>query len=716
MDLQIMKFPDKYDKIYCMDTVRILPGKPLDQGAVYTDGGVNFCLFSRHASAVFLELFNNPDDSMPWKTVELNPQINKTGDIWHVFVAGLKPGCLYLYRADGPYDEEKGFRFDKTKFLFDPRARAFTDGSVFKNMLPGKICPLEKMPKCVVVDSQGYEWNGDKPLGIPLNNSIIYEVHLKGFTASPTSGSKYPGTYRGMIEKIPYLKELGITAVELLPVQEFDEYENTNVNPKTGKRMINYWGYSTLGFFAPKASYSYSKQPGDCVNEFKDMVKAFHKAGIEVILDVVFNHTAEGNEHGVTLNFRGLDNTVYYQLVHEHKEYYVNFSGCGNTVNCNHPVVADFIMDCLRYWVSEMHVDGFRFDLAAVLCRDEHGFIMGEPYLTRRISEDPVLRNIKIIAEPWDCGGAYQVGNFPGGRWCEWNDKFRDGIRRFIRGDENLSTEAATRISGSSDLYSASGRKPFNSINYIVSHDGFTLNDLVTYNSKHNEQNGEDNRDGTDNNLSYNYGFEGPSLNPKIEKMRRKQIKNFFVALLLSQGTPMMVAGDEVQRTQFGNNNPYCQDNEITHFDWNDVKKHKDLYSFVKNLIALRKNHRVFNRTNFFTGEKTDISPADITWFNFDGLSPDWTKLNRFLAFRLGGGAGNESLEEDNDFYIAFNTDIHDKTLTLPIPTIGTKWYRVADTSIDDETCILTPGNEETLNSQDKYVLVANSTVVLMSR
>ncbi|MBP5283119.1 MAG: hypothetical protein J6Y93_00440 [Treponema sp.] len=341
---------------------------------------------------------------------------------------------------------------------------------------------------------------------------------------------------------------------------------------------------------------------------------------------------------------------------------------------------------------------------------------MGEPYLTRRISEDHVLRNIKIIAEPWDCGGAYQVGNFPGGRWCEWNDKFRDGIRRFIRGDENLSTEAATRISGSSDLYSASGRKPFNSINYIVSHDGFTLNDLVTYNSKHNEQNGEDNRDGTDNNLSYNYGFEGPSLNPKIEKMRRKQIKNFFIALLLSQGTPMMVAGDEVQRTQFGNNNPYCQDNEITHFDWNDVKKHKDLYSFVKNLIALRKNHRVFNRTNFFTGEKTDISPADITWFNFDGLSPDWTKLNRFLAFRLGGGAGNESLEEDNDFYIAFNTDIHDKTLTLPIPTIGTKWYRVADTSIDDETCILTPGNEETLNSQDKYVLVANSAVVLMSR
>lgn len=694
----------------------MLPGRPLDSGAVYVDGGVNFSVFSRNATNIYIEIFNKNDDNAPSKTFELDPELNRTGDIWHAFITGLKPGCLYMFRADGPFEPEKGMRFDKTKYLFDPKARAFSEGSVFKNMVPGGACPLSKMPKCVVVDNDSYEWNGDKPLNIPSNESIIYELHVKGFTASPSAESKYTGTYRGLIEKIPYLKKLGITAVELLPVMEFDEYENTNVNPKTGKRMINYWGYSTVGFFAPKASYSYSKKSGDCVNEFKDMVKAFHKAGIEVLLDVVFNHTAEGNEHGVTLNFRGLDNSIYYQLVHDKKQYYVNFSGCGNTVNCNHPVVADYIVDCLRYWVSEMHVDGFRFDLASVLTRDEHGFIMIESPLTRRISEDPVLRNIKIIAEPWDCGGAYQVGCFPGGRWCEWNDKFRDGMRRFIRGDEKLSTEAATRISGSSDLYSSSGRKPYHSINFITAHDGFTLNDLVTYNSKHNEQNGEENRDGTDNNLSWNYGFEGPSQNPKIESSRLRQIKNFFCALLLSQGTPMITAGDEVRRTQGGNNNPYCQDSEISWFDWNDVEKNKNVFEFVRTLIALRKNHRVFNRKSFFTGEKTDISPSDISWFNFDGLTPDWSKINRFLAFRLGGGAGDERLEEDNDFYIAFNTDNHDMTVTLPIPTIGKKWYRVIDTSIETEACALTPGNEEKLNSQDKYVLVSESVVVLMSK
>lgn len=701
-----------------MDFLRILPGKPLDEGAVVTDGGVNFCVFSRNATAVFLELFKKADDAAPYKTVKLTPELNRTGDLWHVFVAGLKPGALYLYRVEGPFEVEKGHRFDGTKFLYDPKARALTDGSLFKNMMPGAACPLNKMPKCVVIDNASYEWNGDKPLNLPLNESIIYELHVKGFTASPSSGSKFSGTYRGLIEKIPYLKELGITAVELLPVQEFDEFENTNVNPKTGKRMINYWGYSTVAFFAPKCGYSSDKKPGACVNEFKDMVKAFHHAGIEVILDVVFNHTAEGNEHGVALNFRGFENSVYYQLVNDHKEYYVNFSGCGNTVNCNHPVVSDYIIQCLRYWVSEMHVDGFRFDLASVLCRDEHGFLNSEISLPRRISEDPVLRNVKIIAEPWDCGGAYQAGSFPGGRWCEWNDRFRDGIRKFIRGDESLATDAATRISGSSDLYSGSGRKPYHSINYICSHDGFTLNDLVSYNGKHNEQNGEENRDGTDNNLSWNCGFEGPATNPKIEKTRLRQIKNFFNALLLSQGTPMFVAGDEVQRTQNGNNNPYCQDNEITHFNWNDVKNHFDLLEYVKTLISLRKTHRVFQRTDFFDGQKSasDISPADISWFNFDGLNPDWSKMNRFLAFRLGGGAGNSFVEEDNDFYVAFNPDIHDITITIPPATIGKKWYRVADTSIEGSQCICQPGSEESLNSQEKYVILAGSSIVLMSK
>ena len=696
-----------------MDFMRILPGKPLNDGACVLRGGVNFSVFSANGTQVYLELFKNAGDSKPWRTIALDPKINRTGDIWHVFVSGLKAGALYLYRVDGPDCPEEGMRFNSKKYLFDPKAKAFTEGSAFKNMDNAGDVPLAKMPKCIVIDDDSYEWNGDRQLEIPLNKTIIYEMHLKGFTAS--GSVSHPGTYRGAVEKIPYLKELGITAVELLPVQEFDENENTNSNPKNGKRLTNFWGYSTIGFFAPKTGYSSSKKDGAAVNEFKDMVKAFHAAGIEVILDVVFNHTAEGNEHGPTLNFRGFDNSIYYQLVNEHKEYYINFSGCGNTVNCNHPVVQDFIIDCLRYWVSQMHVDGFRFDLASVLCRDEKGFPLAEPPLTRRISQDPVLSHTKIIAEPWDCGGHYLVGGFPGGRWCEWNDKFRDGMRKFIRGDEHLSTEAATRIAGSSDLYSASGRRPINSINYIVSHDGFTLADLVAYNSKHNEQNGEENRDGTDNNLSWNYGFEGDTENPKIEKLRIRQIKNFFTALFVSQGVPMFVAGDEVRRSQGGNNNAYCQDNKISWFNWDNVKTNQALLTFVKNLIAMRKSHRVLTRTKFFTGAGSDISPADITWFGADTKLTDWTKASRFLAFRLGGGAGNEKLEEDSDFYIAFNTDIHDKTITIPPATVGRKWYRVVDTSIEDDTCALTAGNEELLNNQEKYVIVSNSAIVLMS-
>lgn len=706
----------KYSAI--MDRLKILPGSPWDMGAIYTGTGVNFCVFSRNATAVYLELFKNPDDSAPFRTIEFNPQTNRTGDLWHVFVSGLKPGALYLYRVDGSFDPQNGLRFNKKNYLYDPRAAALTDGSLFKNLNSQNVCPVAKMPKCVVVDNNSYDWEDDRPPAVPLNESVIYEMHLKGFTASPSSGVKFPGTYRGAIEKIPYLKKLGITAVELLPVQEFDPYENMNTNPKTGKRLVNYWGYSTTAFFAPKAAYSSDKRPGACVKEFKDMVKAFHKAGIEVILDIVFNHTAEGNEHGITFGFRGFDNSIYYHLSSSSKEYYVNFSGCGNAVNCNHPVVQDFIIGCLRYWVHQMHVDGFRFDLASVLARDEHGFLTGEAALTRRISEDPALRGVKIIAEPWDCGGAYQTGSFPGGRWCEWNDKFRDGIRRFIRGDEKLSTEAATRISGSSDLYSSSGRKPYHSINYIASHDGFTLNDLVSYNYRHNEQNGEENRDGTENNLSYNNGFEGPTLNPKIEKSRIRQIKNFFTALLLSQGTPMFVAGDEVQRTQGGNNNPYCQDNEISWFDWNDLKKHEDLFDFVRKLIELRRSHKVFMRTDFFNGQKTEGQGGlvDISWFNMEGLSPDWSKLDRFLAFRLGGGTAPDSQEPDNDFYLAFNTDIHDGTMTVPPPSAGKKWYRFLDTSIENSDCILESGREELLKNQEKYVILSGSAVVLISK
>lgn len=714
-----------------MDSLRISAGKPLDEGTFVNSKGVNFSVFSRNATRVFLELFEREDSSEPFQTIELDPEKNRTGDIWHVFVHDLKPGALYLYRVDGPFNPSHGHRFDSTQYLFDPKAKAFTNESVFRHIGPGKVRSAGVFPKNVVVDDSDFDWDDDKPLNTPLNKSIIYEAHLKGFTASPSSNVEHPGTYLGLVEKIPYLQELGITAVELLPIMEFDEYENGNTNPMTGARLKNFWGYSTIGFFAPKASYASDKTPGACVGEFKRMVKSLHEAGIEVILDVVFNHTAEGNENGITLNFRGFDNSIYYHLVHDHKECYMNFSGCGNAVNANHPVVSDFIIGCLRYWVLEMHVDGFRFDLASELTRDEKGFVMQHCPLTARISEDSVLRNTKIIAEPWDCAGAYQIGGFPGGmnnRWCEWNDHYRDGIRKFIRGDENLSTEAATRISGSSDLYSISGRNPTNSINFVDAHDGFTLNDLVTYNGKHNEQNGEDNRDGGDNNLSYNYGFEGSVLNPKINTTRFRQIKNFLTTLFVSQGTPMIVAGDEVMRTQGGNNNAYCQDNEISWFNWNDVESNPKLLDFTKKLIEMRLRHPVFQRNRFFGGPSSSKfdNPPDISWFDFDGRVPDWKKLNRFLAFRLGGrsvgiGDANELGLEDNDFYVAFNMDIHDVTVTIPQPSYNDdckvrEWFRLIDTSISSAASALSDGQEEKLNSQDKYVLPAGSIVVLTAK
>lgn len=702
-----------------MDTIQISAGKPMEPGSTVTADGVNFCIFSRNATAVFLELFDSATAAQPYVTIPLDARVNRTGDLWHVLVKGLGAGALYLYRADGPNDASNGHRFNKRQYLFDPCARAFTDGSVFKNLTTMLACPLEYMPKCVVVDSASYDWEGDAPLRTPLAHSIIYEMHVKGFTASATSGVAHPGTYAGLMEKIPYLKALGVTAVELLPIHAFDENENMHTNPRTGKRLTNYWGYSTIGFYAPHVGYASDKTPGGAVIEFKNMVKALHKAGIEVILDVVFNHTAEGNEHGVTLHFRGLDNSIYYGLVSEHKEYYTNYSGCGNTVNCNHPVVQDFIINCLRYWVMDMHVDGFRFDLAPVLCRDGNGWLMQFPALTHRIAEDAILHTTKIIAEPWDCGGAYLVGGFPGGRWCEWNDKYRDAIRRFIRGDERLATEAATRIAGSSDLYAASGRSPCHSINYIDCHDGFPLNDLVTYNYKHNEQNGEENRDGNDSNLSYNYGFEGEVDNPRIERLRVRQIKNFFTTLMLSRGVPMFVCGDEVRRTQRGNNNTYCQDNDISYFNWDDVQKNADLLLFFQRLIALRRAHPVFNRATFFKGvsSATDQTVADITWFDYTGKVADWKDMNRFLALRLGAGYGITWLQPDtSDFYVAFNTDIHDLTVTIPAPSPGRVWFRAVDTSIENDASATATGAEEALASQDRYVLPANSIIVLLSK
>ena len=696
-------------------------GNPYSLGSTITAEGVNFAIYSRDATRVTLFLFDAADAKNASVSFDLDSEKNRTGDIWHIEICGLKAGALYLYKVDGPYDPPKGLRFNYHKYLFDPYAKAFSSGSVFRsyNKLHkigfnanegGELFDLSDFPKCVVVDDKDFDWEGDKPLNYPLDKTVIYETHLQGFTASKTSNTapEIAGTYKGFTSKIDYLKELGITSVELLPVFEFDENENGNSNPRTGESLVNYWGYSTIGFFAPKTSYAANKTPGASVNEFKQMVKELHKAGIEVILDVVYNHTAEGNEHGYTFEFRGLQNNVYYSLPSYEKQYYMNYSGCGNSMNCNHPVVYQMILDSLRYWVVQMHVDGFRFDLASILTRNQAGAVTEFPAITTAINEDPILSKTKIIAEPWDCGGLYQLGGFPGGnRWSEWNGRFRDDMRRFIRGDEGAVTAAATRLAGSSDCYNHSGRTPLASINFVTAHDGFTLNDLVSFNIKHNEENGENNRDGSDDNLSYNHGFEGHSVNPKIEHLREKKIRSFFIYLMLSQGVPMMLFGDEVRRTQNGNNNAYCQNNETGWMDWSLVEKNAGLFRFVKILIALRKNNPVFRRKEFF-GEN-NMSAQEINWYDINAKTPDWEKQNRFLAFKLS------DKNAQTDFYVATNMEMYDLTITLPgLP--GKKWYRVADTDFESPKDILESGKEELLPEQRRYVLVSGSSVILMSK
>ncbi|MCL2479841.1 MAG: isoamylase, partial [Treponema sp.] len=511
-------------------------GKALPLGAELTGKGVNFAVFSRHATSITLIIYESAEPDSPFEEIVLDKRKFRTGDIWHCCIPGLKAGTFYLYRAEGPYIPEKGLRFNSNKALLDPYAKALTDlsrwdlkksvgygtGESLTDLSYSHKDDSADKPRCIVIDNQ-FDWQGDAPLNYPLRFSVLYETHIRGLTKNPNAGVEHPGTYRGVIEKIPYFKDLGITSLEFLPVQEFNENELINKDPKTGEYLKNYWGYSTVAFFAPKGSYSSDRTPGSQVQEFKEMVRELHKAGLEVILDIVFNHTAEGNEMGPTFSFRGLDNPIYY-ILNENKRFYQNYSGCGNTVNCNHAVLRTLILDCLRYWVVEMHVDGFRFDLGSILGRDRDGNLMENPPMLERIAEDPVLSATKIIAEAWDAGGAYQVGWFPGGRWAEWNDRFRDDVRMYWRGDPKQTRFLATRLSGSSDLYLRDGRKPFHSINFVTSHDGFTMRDLVSYENKHNEANGENNNDGNSSNQSSNYGIEGMSDDPVLESLREKQV------------------------------------------------------------------------------------------------------------------------------------------------------------------------------------------------
>jgi glycogen operon protein len=572
------------------------------------------------------------------------------------------------------------------------------------------------MPRCVVIDD-GFDWQGDKPLNYPLRHSVLYETHVKGLSCHKSSRVGSPGTYAGVVQKIDYFKDLGVTSLEFLPLQEFNAHEHSGVNPKNGKLLTNYWGYSTTAFFAPAALYASGGSTGEQVREFKTMTRELHKAGLEVILDIVFNHTGEGSEMGPTFSFRGLDNAIY-SMLDDNKRYYRNYSGCGNTVNCNNPIVRGFIIDCLRYWVVEMHVDGFRFDLGSILGRDQKGRLMDNPPMLERIAEEPVLRNTKIIAEAWDAGGAYQVGWFPGGRWAEWNDRYRDDMRRFWRAEHGQVRNLATRLSGSSDLYLRDGRKPFHSINFITSHDGFTLKDLVSYENKHNEENGEHNRDGGGNNLSENCGFEGACENGTIEDMRIRKMKNFLATLMLSQGTPMILGGDEMGRTQQGNNNAYCQDNETSWYNWDLLKVNAGLFRFFKEMIAFRLRHPGFMRPEFYTGRDGSYNAVpDISWFDADGNPPRWdSQAASCLALRMDGTKADiRSDRDDNDFFIMFNAGSQAQAFKISLALGGKKWYRVVDTNLPSPCDIMERGKEVPITGIH-YNVEARSMVALLAK
>ena len=645
-------------------------GRSSPLGATVVPGGVNFSIFSRSASGVELVFFDREDDARPERIITIDPATNRTYHYWHAFVQDVKPGQLYGYRVQGPFDPASGMRFDPAKVLLDPYGRGVVVPKNYSReaaRLEGDNCATAM--KSVFVDPHAYDWDGDTPLRRPASQTIIYEMHVEGFTRHPSSGlsERTRGTYAGLIEKIPYLQELGITAVELLPVFQFDVHDAPSGH-------VNYWGYAPISFFAPHQGYSSRKDPLDPVNEFRDMVKALHRAGIEVILDVVFNHTAEGNHDGPTLSFRGLENSVYY-ILEKDRSRYANYSGTGNTLNGNHPIVRRMIVDSLRYWVEEMHVDGFRFDLASILDRDELGNLMPNPPVLWDIDTEPVLAATKLIAEAWDAAGLYQVGSFIGDSWRELNGRFRDDVRSFFRGDEGFVGRLADRLLGSPQIYGHKEREAEASVNFVTSHDGFTLNDLVSYNQKHNEANGENNRDGANDNRSYNWGVEGPTDDPAVESLRNRQMKNLLAVTMLSLGLPMILMGDEVRRTQHGNNNAYCQDNETSWFDWTLVAKHADVHRFVKFISAYR-------LMRDFRSELPGLSlnqllrTADRTWHGVRLGEPDWSVSSHSLACSVSCG------DQNLIFYLILNAYWEPLEFELP-NTDGDVWHRWIDTSLD---------------------------------
>lgn len=654
-----------------LQSFQIQEGNPRPFGVFRHNQWTNFSIFSKNAVQVWLQIYLEPIGD-PVFIVELDANLHKTGDIWHLQLKNLPELFYYSYRMSGPNCLKKGHQFQDRLELVDPYAENISS--------LGKWNDRDNREKQLgYFIENNFNWEGDRPINRPLDETIIYELHVRGFSRHPSSGAEQMGTYKGIIEKIEHLKELGITAIELLPVHEFDETDCRYVNPTTNSDLLNYWGYSSINFFALKSAYASSKRPGAAVLEFKEMVKALHKAGIEVILDVVFNHTAEGDRTCSVINFKGIENSVYYLL--DETGDYRNYSGCGNTMNCNHPVVRKMILDSLHYFVINLHVDGFRFDLASILTRDEDGNVMPDPPLLEAIAKDPILSKTKIIAEAWDASGLYQVGSFPASkRWAEWNGRYRDLIRRFSRGDTGLIGELATRISGSEDLYKHSERNPFHSINFVTAHDGFSMMDLVSYNQKHNLENGENGEDGCSENFSYNFGIEGETSDISINSRRFQQIRNLATLLMISQGTPMVLAGDEFGNTQKGNNNAWCQDNEISWLNWTLLQQNRELFDFWKALIKFRKQHEGLRRDRFFTGEKNEISGLpDISWHNERLFEPDFSSSKRTLAFLIDGMIGEQEI--DDTLYIAMNFDEVAKSFEVPARKTGNEWIQVLDTA-----------------------------------
>lgn len=703
---------------------RMRHGHALPFGVSHVPGGLNFSVFSSHATSCTVVLFRK-GESQPYAEIPFPPEC-KIGDVYAMIVYDLDYEDLeYGFKMDGPSNAKAGHYFDPKNILLDPFAREISGSEEW--LRPKAV--QEIFPHRARIPYDDFDWGHDRPINLPVQDLVIYEMHVRGFTRHPSAGVRHPGTYQGIIEKIPYLQSIGVNCVELMPIFEFDEGENTRINPETGQLLCNYWGYSTVGFFAPKAGYAATAHHGTQVQEVKNLIKALHTAGISVILDVVFNHTAEGDVRGPTISFRGLDNQTYYMLNPDGS--YANYTGCGNTLNCNHPVVRNFVVDSLHYWVSEFHIDGFRFDLASVLGRDRNGHPLSNPPLLEGLALDPILAGCDLIAEAWDAGGLYQVGNFPAyGRWMEWNGHYRDAARRFLRGDAGVVGDMVQGILGSPNLYAPSGRKPTASVNFITCHDGFPLRDLYSYNDKHNLANGEQNRDGANDNYCWNCGAEGETDDETIQELRYRLQRNAMALLFLSQGVPMLSMGDELNRTQLGNNNAYCHDEPWNWLDWTGLAQSVDeaaesgkmnhisgLNRFVSQLTKFRRRHRKLRRSDYFTGmDMQDCGYPDISWHGTRPWTPDWGPDSRSLAFMITGEMGLSSGPEADFIYAAFNMWHEPITFGLPKLPPGMRWRRVMDTSRSSPDDFLEPSVEQLLKNQSSMTLRDRSVVLLIGK